>query len=725
MRFVDPELSASIDDLPAEYRLVICEKPDAARRVADALAEDGVEPLVVNGVQVLRLRREGRDYVVCSALGHLYAISDSFRHREVYPVLDLEWYPAHTIDKDAKGVGKRLLAIQRLARGATSFVNACDFDVEGETIGHNILRYACGGVQDVAVRAKFSTLTKEELVEAFASAKAGVGSGLAKAGRARHAVDFMWGINLSRALSGSLSTAYSGYRTISMGRVQGPTLGFVVKREVEIRSFVPTPYWTVAALFEREGVRFEAPSAVPRFERKVDAEAMRDGCQGKAARVSTLSRSIFKQPPPTPFDTGDLQKEAYRSFGFTPSRTLQIAERLYLDALISYPRTSSQKLPPSIRYRDILSNLGGMQEYGSAVRELLAGELRPREGEKVDQAHPAIYPTGERPRRSLDPWERKLFDLVVRRFLATFAADAIRERISADIEVHGGHAFRTTGRRTLRPGWMRYYAKYTGVEDRDVPSLKEGDALSVLRVDCEERFESPPPRYNQSSLLEKMEKESIGTKATRAETISTLIGRGYVSGDGLVASDLGISVFETMQEYCPQIVSTALTRETEAALEEVERGDGGDGTDLLERAIDMLSKQVERLKENEPGIGRMMNESATETSVAQSVLGPCPVCKTGRLRVIRSFKTKKRFVGCTNYPAGCRASAPLPQRGTVKAASKPCRSCGWPVVYVRTGRRYPWRLCVNVGCPDKVKKGTAGGKEKKEDAVQALQKMGR
>jgi len=466
---------------------------------------------------------------------------------------------------------------------------------------------------------------------------------------------------------------------------------------------------------------------VPRFARKVDAEVVRGRCHGKAARVSALSRSVFKQPPPVPFDTGGLQKEAYGSFGFTPSRTLQIAERLYLDALISYPRTSSQKLPSSIRYREILSNLGRMQEYGSAAGELLAGELRPREGERIDQAHPAVYPTGERPRRSLDPWERKLFDLVVRRFLAAFAEDAVRERIGADIEVDGGHVFRTTGRRTLRPGWMRYYGKYTRVEDRDIPPLKEGDALSLLKVDCDERFESPPPRYNQSSLLEKMEKESIGTKATRAETISTLIGRGYVSGDGLAATDLGISVFETMKEYCPQIVSTSLTRETEAALEEVERGSGGDGADLLERVIDILSKQVERLKENEFGIGRMMSESATETSIAQSVLGPCPVCKTGRLRVIRSFKTKKRFVGCTNYPAGCRASAPLPQRGTVKATSKPCRSCGWPVVYVRTGgRRYPWRLCVNVGCPDKAKRGTVGDeKERKEDAVQAVQKRGR
>jgi DNA topoisomerase I len=699
-----------MDKLPSDYCLVICEKPDAARRVADAIASDGVETMMVSGVQVFSLKKGGRKYLVCSAIGHLYAISDSFRRREVYPVFDLEWYPTHLVDKDAKNIEKRILSIRKLAAGANSFVNACDYDVEGETIGHNILRYACGGRENVALRAKFSTLTKEELVTAFEEAKTGLGTGLATAGRTRHSLDFIWGINLSRALSTSLSTAYSGYRTISMGRVQGPTLGFVVEREIEIRNFVPTPYWTVTGLFDKDGFRFEAPSAISRFAKKVDAEAIRDGCQGKTASVSDLSKSVFKQPPPAPFNIGDLQKEAYRSFGYTPSRTLQIAERLYLDALISYPRTSSQKLPPSIKYREILSNLGKMKEYSAPVEELLKGELRPREGEKFDNAHPAIYPTGELPRRPLDSSESRLFDLIVRRFLVCFAKDAIRERVSVEIEV-GEHVFRMTGRRTLRAAWMRYYSKYTGIEDKSIPSLKKGDVLSVVKVDCTEKFELSPSRYNQSSLLEKMEKESIGTKATRAETISTLISRGYISGDSLAATDLGISVIETMQEYCPQIVSAALTRETEGALEEIERGTD-DGTALIERVIDLLSKQIEMLKLSELEIGRKMNDSAIQTNISQSILGACPVCKAGKLRIIRSFKTKKRFVGCTGYSAGCRASAPLPQRGTIKIANRTCRSCGWPVVYVRAGR-YPWRLCVNINCASKAEK---------KYAMQTLQK---
>jgi DNA topoisomerase I len=694
----------------SDYSLIVCEKPDAARKVAEALAEGHPVSTMMSGVEVLTFRRENANYVVCSAIGHLYGLSDSFSQRETYPVFDLEWYPANLVDKRSRGVQKRIMSIKRLAANAKSFINACDYDAEGETIGDNILRYACGGKEGVALRAKFSTLTKDELISSFGEARAGAGAGLAKAGRTRHVLDFLWGINLSRALSASVNSTSSGYKTISMGRVQGPTLGFVVRREVEIRTFVPSPYWTVTGLFERDGKRFEAPSSKGKFLSRSDAESTKAACEGQLGVVSEVAKSVFKERAPPPFNTGDLQKEAYKVFGYSPTKTLQIAERLYLDALISYPRTSSQKLPPSIGYREIVSKLGGISEYADSSRELLEGSLSPREGEKMDHAHPAIYPTGDRPRKPLGTYEARIFDMVVRRFLACFGDDAVRERISLKIDVHGNE-FALTGRRTLRLGWMRHYRRYVGAEDRAVPKLLKGDALTVVRVDCEERLEPSPARYNQSSLLERMEKEAIGTKATRAETIATLMARGYVAGDAVEATDLGISLVETMQEYCPKIVSTELTRETERELEEIEDG-RSDGVDVVERAITILLKQIEVLRSNETGVGGEIGEAAVQSAKSLNVIGACPVCKTGNLLVIRSRKTGKRFVGCTNYSHGCRASAPLPQRGAIKAAAKPCAKCGWPVVYVRLGR-FPWRLCVNLACEGKV--GT-------RNAVQTLQK---
>ena len=213
----------------------------------------------MGGVPAFRLEdARGRRYVVCAAMGHLYGISDTVKDRRVYPVLDLEWFPLGATQRQGRPARSRAGSEPSGAslKEADGFVNACDFDIEGETIGYNILRYACGGREASALRARFSALTKEEVVEAFSDDRLGSTDGLAKAGRLRHVIDFIWGVNLSRALSESLRTGYS-FRTVSMGRVQGPTLNFVVEKEVDARTFVPTPYWTVRGSFRRgrRGVR--------------------------------------------------------------------------------------------------------------------------------------------------------------------------------------------------------------------------------------------------------------------------------------------------------------------------------------------------------------------------------------------------------------------------------------------------------------------------------------
>ena len=693
---------------PSGYTLVICEKPDAARRISEALSGGTPASSLVEGVAVYRFHHDSGDFVVCSAQGHVYAVSDPFRERSVYPVFDTEWYESDMVEKGNARAARRIAAVRQLAEGAGRFINACDFDVEGETIGFNLLRYACKGREGGALRAKFSALTKEELVESFRLAKPRQGQGFAAAGRARHLVDFMWGVNLSRALSRSAAAIDGRYRTVSIGRVQGPTLRFVTERESEIQEFVPTPFWKVGGVFEKEKVRFVADYVKDRVGSLHEAEGVREECKEKEGAVVAVKRSTVRVPPNPPFNIGDLQREAYRAFGFSPSRTLQIAERLYLGSLISYPRTGSQKLPPSINYRAVLHGLRGLASYSREVEVLLRGELRPVEGVKVDSAHPAIHPTGDRPSRALDPSEAKLYDLVVRRFLSVFAPAAKREKASVTIAV-GENEFSIEGARTTYPGWLAYYGKYWRWNEVDVPAVKEGDRLRVAEVLVEERFERRPARYTQSTLLEKMEREGIGTKATRAETISTLLARGYVSGESLSVTGLGESVVQVMEECAPSIVTTELTRRIEGRLEAVE-GESEDCRELIREMVRTITEQVMALGASEEVIGRRLGEASARVFAAANVLGPCPVCKTGELKIIRSKKTGKRFAGCTNYPARCRASAPLPQRGTVKASAKPCQRCSWPVVYVSGGRR-PWRLCINPACPSKVK-----GK----DEVQAL-----
>jgi len=683
------------------YTLVICEKPDAARRISEALSSGAPRSEQVDGTTVFRFRKGGEEFVVCSAQGHLYGVSDPSEERSVYPVFDVEWYSSDLVDEDSASAARRISAIRKLTAGASKFVNACDFDVEGETIGFNLLRYACGGKEGAALRAKFSTLTKEDLLKAFEDLNPQAVQGLARAGRARHAIDFIWGVNLSRALSQSALSSGHRYRTVSVGRVQGPTLDFLVQREREIREFVPLPYWRASGSFEKDGRKITAGYSKERVEVKSVADRVREDCRGKEAAATFVRRHVVQVGPPVPFNIGDLQKEAYKAFGYSPSRTLQLAERLYLGALVSYPRTGSQRLPPSINYRKILEGVGGIHEYSTHVAELLKGEPKPVQGAKSDPAHPAVHPTGERPRRRLDPSESSVYDLVVRRFLASFGPSARRELVDVSLTV-GKHEFRLSGGRTVFPGWMKYYGRYTGIRDVELPAVSEGDRFKVVDVMVEEKFEQRPPRYNQSSLLEKMEKERIGTKATRADIIATLLGRGYVTGESMEATDLGLSVVEILAKYAPSIIGVELTRDIESKLEDVEGGSQGEAS-LLRETVRSISSQLAELSANEEMVGREIDSALTSAVAKSFVLGRCPVCKVGQLRIIRSKSTGKRFVGCSNYSSGCRASAPLPQKGTIKAASKECAYCSWPSVYVMGGG-HPWRLCVNPDCPGKRKR---------------------
>ena len=655
---------------------MICEKPDAARRVAEALSSGTPETFKVGDVSAFRLEDSGgKRYVVCAAAGHLYGISETVRDRRVYPAFDLEWFPLGAIsDKAARFVSNRIRAIRSLSDDATAIVNACDFDIEGETIGYNILRYACGGKEASASRARFSALTKEEVVGAFDDGRLGSIGGQARAGRLRH---------------------------VSIGRVQGPTLSFVVEKEVDVRTFVPTPYWTVGGRFRNGDFVFEAKYSAPVVPTKHAADEVKDACEGLGGVATLVTRKAVNQRPPPPFNLADLQKEAFRLFGYPPSKTLRTAERLYLGAMISYPRTGSQKLP-KIDNRRLLSKIAAIPGYSEMAGEVLSqGALHPAEGQKNDSAHPAIYPTGESARRPLAVEEKQVFDLVVRRFLSCFGEDAVIEVRVVEISV-GKHVFRVEETEGLVPGWTKFAAGGRAAErfPSAIPTLREGDHVGAEAIAIEEHLRAHPARYNQATLLERMEKEEIGTKATRADVIVTLLDRGYVAGEALVPTELGFSLVEVMREHCPQILSTRLTRDIERQLERVE-GSGDLGGDVFEETLTTLLTQIGEVRLHEGEIANRMRGSVSESVFAQTILGVCPVCKEGRLRVVRSSKSGKRFVGCTDYSKGCRASAPLPQRGAIKTTSKPCVSCGWPVVYVRMGRR-PWKLCVNDRCPRKV-----------------------
>ena len=682
-----------------KYTLIVAEKPDAAQRIAEALDLRGKpEKAETNHVPYFLATRD-RPLVIISALGHLYTVAHEDGKRSQYPVFDLKWTPRHLVEKNAKHVKTWIEVISKLAEGADQFIDACDYDTEGALIGYTILKFACGNAEKTATRMKYSTLTKDELEKSYAERMTHLDFGMIEAGRARHEVDWLYGINLSRALTNAANRQNRGYNTISTGRVQGPTLKFLVTRERSIQTFVPTPYWSILAEIDINGTKYNVDYQQKIINKKTDADTVVQACEGKTGTIENIEQKTTQIQPPFPFDLGSLQNEAYSLFGYTPRQTGDIAERLYLDALISYPRTSSQKLPPAINCKAILKGLSHESAYQRHATQLLAkNRLRPREGPKQDPAHPAIHPTGNRPQRPLTQAEHRIRDLIIRRFMAVFGEPAIKHSMKADINVNQHH-FYLRGSEVLKEGWMTCYRPYVHIEQALLPPLKEGQTVQLSKVQREDRFTGPPPRYNPSSLLKLMEKEGIGTKATRADTIETLYTRKYITDQQIAATDLGCGVTEVLHTYAPAVISVKLTRDLEEKMEHIQNG-AEKRENILQEAVERLKPVLTKLKNNESAIGEALSGALKQISIQERTIGPCPTCHSGKLMILHSKRTRKRFIGCTNYFQNtCRTSFPLPQQGIVKPIGRLCRSCGWPLLCVHISGRRPWNLCFNPTCP--------------------------
>ncbi len=684
----------------AKYTLIITEKPDAANRIATALDENGKPKKTVrNGVPYYQAYRDG-SIVVVPALGHLYTIMSKQKGYS-YPVFDYQWVPRYQAERRASHIRAWLKVIAQLAQDAEYFVDACDFDVEGSIIGYTILKYACGGKEKAAKRLKYSTLTQEELQESYSHLLPTLDFSLIEAGLTRHEVDWLYGINLSRALTQATKNFSGQYAALSTGRVQGPTLRFLEAREKTINTFVPTPYWTIAAKISIDKTVLEVEYEKT-LETKAEATAILESCKTKNGYIENVAVGEFSQNPPVPFDLTALQSEAYRIFKYTPMRTSNILQHLYLATLISYPRTSSQKLPPSIGYPNILKKLSKNVAYAKHSADLLSKPLlKPNEGKKFDPAHPAIYPTGNMPEKPLDAAERNIFDLVVKRFFAVFGDPAIQQSIKVTVSINGNR-FHMATTRTLSEGWQRFYKPYVHTKEPALPSLAEGKSVNVKRVVLGDCYTKPPARYSPRSLLLKMEKEEIGTKATRATTIQTLYDRKYLGGkDSLVISEVGFEVVEVLAKYCPAIVSPQMTKKLEQEMESIQQG-RETKQKVLHDATETLKLVVSELKDKEAAIGAQLSAALQKARRDERIVGTCPKCQDGQLVVLRSKKSGKRFVGCTNhFNSKCNTAYPLPQTGIVKPLIATCKSCGLPIIAVYYKGRLPWRLCLNPICPSK------------------------
>ena len=685
----------------SKYVFIVAEKPDAASRIALALDSAGKpKKMQENGVPYYEAQRD-RKIIVVPALGHLYTVSADAKDRKGYPILKYSWVPRYQTEREASRIRVWLRTITKLAEEADTYIDACDFDIEGSIIGYCILKFACGGKENEAKRMKYSTLTKEELEKSYATLLPHLDFGLIEAGLARHEIDWLYGVNLSRALTTAAKNYNKQFTILSTGRVQGPTLKLLAVRERSISRFVPLPFWEIKARVKISGTSFWTDYAKKAIEAKEEAEAIVKRCKRKTGMVESVEIKNFLQAPPAPFDLSTLQSEAYRFFGYAPIHTSSIAQKLYLNALISYPRTSSQKLPPDIDYGKIFRNLAENPEYNKwAERFLARTDLKPSEGKRQDSAHPAIYPTGKMLEKSFFGAERNVYNLVARRFMATFGDAARLQTVKVKLDFCGEKFF-LDGKQTLEEGWLQLYEPFRRLQNSPLPQITQGDIVHVQRIILRSEFTKPPPRYNLGSLLRKMEQGNIGTKATRADIMQTLYNRKYIREERIVVTDLGFEVTDVLRKYCPSVVSVEFTRLLEEKMILVQQGKETKAN-IVAEATEALKNIMASLKENENAVGEQLSRAVKKAKLEERIIGQCSTCSSGKLIIQHSKKTGKRFIGCTNFFNGtCKAAFPLPQKGNAKPSGRVCRSCGWLTVKVWLRGKRPWNLCFNPECPSK------------------------
>ncbi|MBI2659977.1 DNA topoisomerase I [Candidatus Woesearchaeota archaeon] len=683
------------------YELIVTEKPAAAQKIAEALADGKSIKENYQGVPYYKITHGKRDIIVACAVGHLYGLAEKVKKGWIYPIFDIEWKPVFENSRGAAFTKKYLNAIKKLAKDANEFTVATDFDQEGEVIGLNIVRYLCK--RNDANRMKFSTLTKDELRESYNKKTKHLEWGQAESGEARHFLDFYNGVNYSRALTAAIKTT-GAFKIMSTGRVQGPALKIIVDREREIKIFVPKPFWQIELFGDYNRQDIIAWHKEDKFWEKSKADEVISKTKSqKEAKIDNLEKKQFSQIPPFPFDLTSMQVEAYRCHNISPKETLEIAQELYTSGYISYPRTSSQQLPPAIGYTKVLNDLGKQKQYSDLARRLLKkSSLKPNNGKKTDPAHPAIYPTGIAP-AELTERESRIYDLIVKRFLATFADNATRETVIAEINC-SSEIFIAKGTRTIEKGWHEFYFPYVKLEEIELPSMKKGDKIKVSKIELISKETQPPKRYTPASIIKELEKRNLGTKATRSEIIDTLFQRGYVQGKAIEATNLGISTIETLEKYCPKILDEDLTRHFEVEMDKIREGNQKKEI-ILEDAKEAIIKITAELKKHQKEIGTDLQKANRETQDEMSFLGVCPVCKEGNLHIRRGKKWY--FAACSRYP-DCKTIFNLPSNALLKPTKRECEICKYPMITaIKKGKR-PQDFCVNPECESKYAEGAAG-----------------
>ncbi|HJK26374.1 MAG TPA: DNA topoisomerase I, partial [Methanocorpusculum sp.] len=503
--------------------LIIAEKNLVAERIAAFLA----------GKQKVHTKRDGAateytfgDTVVMGLRGHVVELDFT----KGYSNWRSEEHPPRSLINagiEKHPTEKKIVALmQKHAKKADRITIATDYDTEGELIGMEAYELVRAVNQKATVdRARFSAITKDEITKAIADAKE-IDFNLAAAGETRQVIDLVWGASLTRFLS--IAAHRGSDNILSVGRVQSPTLAMIVDREKEIEAFVPEKYWMLSLTAKVAGEEIAARHVHGRFTVKAEADAAFAGTRDPVI-VREVITGKKNDKAPTPLDTTALIVGAGR-LGLSAASAMSKAEDLYMRGFISYPRTDNTAYPKSLNIRQHLKMFAGGEFERDANYVLTHMRAAPTRGKKETTDHPPIYPTSKGTREEIgDEATWKLYEFIVRRFFATLSPDAewktLKVNLTADKE-----PYTITGGRLLVPGWRAVYP-YSKAEETVLPEFSVGERLELVDKNCEEKETQPPARYSQSRLIQRMEELGLGTKSTRHEVISKLIGRKYIEGN--------------------------------------------------------------------------------------------------------------------------------------------------------------------------------------------------
>lgn len=674
---------------------MLSEKPDAAQKIAQALADKGTLLEEKNNkTRYYWFKRDGKNYLVLPAVGHLFTLRDLEKGKWTYPVFENEWVPVFEADKNASYARQYYDNFVDFSKKVSDVIVCTDYDNEGSVIAYNILRFILK--RKTAKRMLFTTLTKEELNESFESASENADKGMINAGLARHHLDWMYGVNITRALTLALKSARKGFHLLSTGRVQGPTLNILCEREEEIMKFVPKDYWHISLKWNKE---FNADYKELRiFDEKIAHKIFNDCKLEKKAIIKDVKKSELAVLPPNPFSLSTLQSECYNQFKYNPYLTQQIAQKLYTNALISYPRTSSEKLPEKIGFKKILEQLSKQSFYKKFCDELLKLKvLKPNEGKKDDLAHTAIYPTGEAPKK-LSIQEKNVYDLIVKRFLSTFKEPGIKENMKILLDVKG-HEFATNGSIIIKKGWIEFYGKYYKSKELQLPDVKKDELVNISDLNSDKKQTEPPNRYSHSGIVSEMEKRGIGTKATRAAIVKTLNDRGYIIDESIKVTKIGLGVNNALKKYCPRIISEDLTKKFEKQMDLID-DNKETKENVMIQAQEILIDISNDFKKHEKSIGtelsNALEESWKESSNVGKKMGKCPKCGND-LVIMYSKKNGQEFIGCSKYP-DCDTTFSLP-KSDYEELNKNCKICKSPLVLISKNK---YETCLNNNCASRV-----------------------